>query len=451
MYSCGVAAPGKNREGTRVKKLIELTKKQKGLLPVWRDKWVAYGLSTEAAKWDHAHRWINEAYRAAGLELPKVTIRLDSPMSGAIGCWMLKQMGSSVGDSVWNSVEDSVLDSVGDSVLNSVGDSVLDSVGDSVFDSVRNSVRSSVGDSVCNSVEDSVLDSVGDSVGESVWNSVGDSVLDSVGDSVWDSVGESVWNSVGDSVWNSVRSSVRSSVGESVWDSVGVTVKNSVEDSVRSSVRSSVGESVWDSVWDSVRNACYGQHDAGWLGFYDYFLRVVNLPIERIQGLANAAKFIGWWWPFENALIMTDRPRVLHMNNKELHHDRGPAIKYADGFSVWSLNGVRVPRCLVETKAEELDAKKLMKVKNAEIRREFVRKMGVDLVCQRLNAKRIDKCGNYELLLLDLNDGRQRPYLKMLNPSIGTWHVEGVHPDCNTVEKALNWRNGTGEAPSTLT
>jgi hypothetical protein len=32
-------------------------------------------------------------------------------------------------------------------------------------------------------------------------------------------------------------------------------------------------------------------------------------------------------------------------------------------------------------------------------------------------------------------------YLKMVNPSIGTFHVEGVDPQCATVEQALNWRN----------
>ncbi|WP_213083536.1 hypothetical protein, partial [Escherichia coli] len=29
-----------------------------------------------------------------------------------------------------------------------------------------------------------------------------------------------------------------------------------------------------------------------------------------------------------------------------------------------------------------------------------------------------------------------------LNPSVGVWHVEGVHPRCATVQGALNWRNG---------
>jgi len=39
----------------------------------------------------------------------------------------------------------------------------------------------------------------------------------------------------------------------------------------------------------------------------------------------------------------------------------------------------------------------------------------------------------------------------MRNPSIGIFHVEGVDPSCDTVEKALNYRNGTDERPLVLT
>jgi hypothetical protein len=44
--------------------------------------------------------------------------------------------------------------------------------------------------------------------------------------------------------------------------------------------------------------------------------------------------------------------------------------------------------------------------------------------------------------MLDLGDGQKRPYLKMLNPSIGVFHIEGVPADITTVRQAINWRAG---------
>jgi hypothetical protein len=38
--------------------------------------------------------------------------------------------------------------------------------------------------------------------------------------------------------------------------------------------------------------------------------------------------------------------------------------------------------------------------------------------------------------------GGRGVYLKMLNPSIGVWHLEGVDNACRTVQHAINWRAG---------
>src|SRR3990167_5042032 len=82
----------------------------------------------------------------------------------------------------------------------------------------------------------------------------------------------------------------------------------------------------------------------------------------------------------------------------------------------------------------------LFKEQNAEIRREIVRKIGMERIILKCGATVLDKKGDYELLAFDIGDGRIRPYLKMKNPSIFTWHVEGVAPGIKTVDEALTWR-----------
>jgi len=82
-----------------------------------------------------------------------------------------------------------------------------------------------------------------------------------------------------------------------------------------------------------------------------------------------------------------------------------------------------------------------LKETNAEIRRELVRKIGTFRIYKELGAVVLDKDDNYELITLNIGDGRHRPYLKMKNPSVEAIHIEGVHPDCKTVKEALTWRN----------
>jgi hypothetical protein len=110
---------------------------------------------------------------------------------------------------------------------------------------------------------------------------------------------------------------------------------------------------------------------------------------------------------------------------------------------VYSLNGVTVPEWLVMTPAEEIDPTTFAHEANAEIRREIVRKVGIERLVAKLGATTVDAKDDYELVMVPLGgDTGDWPYLKMKNPSIGTYHMEAVFRECRTVQAALNFRNG---------
>ncbi len=188
----------------------------------------------------------------------------------------------------------------------------------------------------------------------------------------------------------------------------------------------------------------YGQHDAAWLAFYDFFREACGLvtQTEPLVPLFELAQSANWWLPHEHVCWVSERPSVLHHLDGQLHCDGGPALQYRDGFAIWALRGVRVPQWLAETSEEALDPRRMLQLDNAEVRQAFVRKVGIERICHTLQAQVVDRQDSYELLLLSLGDGRRRPYLKMQNPSVPeVWHVEGVPPEITTVQAALNWRN----------
>jgi hypothetical protein len=190
----------------------------------------------------------------------------------------------------------------------------------------------------------------------------------------------------------------------------------------------------------------YGQHDAPWLAFYDYFREVVGLKNEtdKLRGLFALAKCAGWAIPYDTVCLVAERHCVVSLNPEgQLHCDGGPAVRYPDGYSIWALNGVRVPQWLAESNANEIAPAEFAKLENAEIRREFIRKVGIEQLVLRLGAESIDTQGDYELLVVDLQGETGKwPYLKMKNPSIGVWHMEAVPKGTKTVQEALEWRNG---------
>ena len=146
-------------------------------------------------------------------------------------------------------------------------------------------------------------------------------------------------------------------------------------------------------------------------------------------------------WIFKDIVFCSERPTELHYNtNNQLHSEKTAAVKYVDGYSLYALNGVRCEPWVVETPAEKIDCQKILKEENVEIRRELVRKVGVERVVQKLGATVLNKQGDYELLQIDLKLSKPGIALKMKNPSIDTWHIEFVPSKIKTVQQAINWR-----------
>ena len=93
------------------------------------------------------------------------------------------------------------------------------------------------------------------------------------------------------------------------------------------------------------------------------------------------------------------------------------------------------------TPAEDLKAEDILKETNVEVRRELLRKVGIEAMLKALPHKLLDRKDEYELFSIELSpEVKDARFLKMTNPSIGVYHMEAVGPDCNTVQNAIDWR-----------
>ena len=263
----------------------------------------------------------------------------------------------------------------------------------------------------------------------------------SVRDSVWASVGASVRASV----WASVWASVGASVGDSVWDSV----RDSVSDSVWDSVRDSVRDSVWDSVRDSVRDSGYGQHDANWLAFYEYFKDVCDLSEEtkKLVGLWKIAKSAGWYIPHEKICWVSERQSVLNRDEQgRLHSLSGPALSYPDGWSIYAVHGVRIPEYVI-MRPEEITIKNITEESNTEIRRVMLDRFGWDRYLLESGAKPIDTSIRGTLYRAEIPDDEPLVMVRVTNSTPepdGTFkdYFLRVPPTMKTADESVAWTFG---------
>lgn len=196
--------------------------------------------------------------------------------------------------------------------------------------------------------------------------------------------------------------------------------------------------------------------------FYDYMLEELQIDTPKdvyvkYKIWEETAK-IGCIYPLDELTVVSQKPTEIHTNeNNVLHRDGGPALVYAGygDVNVYSLNGVAVPEYLAVTPEEQLDINLYNKEKNADVRSEFVRKVGIERFLEK--GKLVDTYKNYsgdeyewwhksEYELWDMAsmfDGLEyAPYIKMVNQTTGIFHMEGVSPACRTVADALKERFG---------
>lgn len=239
-------------------------------------------------------------------------------------------------------------------------------------------------------------------------------------------------------------------------------------------------------------NAVFGNHSAGILAFYDYFLTECSLEVcAPMKPFMTLAEECNWFFPYDNIVVMCEKPIRNTIMNGLAHNDYQAATEYADGFKIYDLRGVVVPEWVVLTPANEMNPKDVLAIENVDVRREAMRKIGLDKLFHSLDKTTIDtltayidpntnefsilgaikdflspdknrtnfvipktaseisdalKNGmvptHYELVELQLTEDYRGKFLKMGNPSIDAVHVEGVPNEVNTVLEAIAFRNG---------
>lgn len=189
----------------------------------------------------------------------------------------------------------------------------------------------------------------------------------------------------------------------------------------------------------------YGNHDASWLSFYEYFRDVCNIEeCNRLNGLIELAKHCGWLNMYEDTVVFQHRPCKIKMDDEErVHCEDGPAIEYRDGFGVYAWHGVRIPSEWITNK-ESVTAKIALTWENVEQRRAACEILGWNNILKELNARVIDQDEDPligTLLEVDIPDIGTERFLRVLCGT-GREFALPVPPEMKTALEANAWGYG---------
>jgi hypothetical protein len=218
-----------------------------------------------------------------------------------------------------------------------------------------------------------------------------------------------------------------------------------------------VWASVWDSVGDSVGASGYGQHDAAWIAFYNFFREVCGLveQTEKLEGLSLICRNAGWFLPHQNICWISERHNICNRDDRgRLHCENGPALAYPDGWTIYAWHGVRVHYRIIEH-PQDLTITEIQQEKNAEVRRVMMERYGLSRFLIESGAKKLAEdefgqlyCtaieGDEDLLMVKVMnstaepDGSFKPYFLRVHPELRPMLKEGLgEPQAMTALNAV--------------
>ena len=236
-----------------------------------------------------------------------------------------------------------------------------------------------------------------------------------------------------------------------------IVLKLVTDKKLRASVGDSVRASVWDSVGDSVRDSVYGQHDAAWIAFHNFFREVCGLveQTEKLEGLSLICRNAGWFLPHQNICWISERHNICNRDDRgRLHCENGPALAYPDGWTIYAWHGVRVHYRIIEH-PQDLTITEIQQEKNAEVRRVMMERYGLSRFLIDSGAKKLAEDefgqlyytaieGDEDLLMVKVMnstaepDGSFKPYFLRVQPELRPMLKEGLgEPQAMTALNAV--------------
>ncbi|MFB4420192.1 DUF6745 domain-containing protein [Streptomyces sp. QL37] len=187
-------------------------------------------------------------------------------------------------------------------------------------------------------------------------------------------------------------------------------------------------------------DAVLGQHDAAWLAAFDG-------RGHRLTGLSEVARHAGWWWPYEHAVVISERPGELHRDEAgRLDRGDGPALAYPDGFALYAWRGMPVPVEFLDGLAN-LTPERIRAEENAELRRVMLEYYGYDRYLAESGAEPVHRDESGILWRIAMEGDEDVVMVEVVN---STPEPDGTHrvywlrvpPRTRTAKEGVAWTFG---------
>jgi uncharacterized protein DUF6745 len=369
-----------------VSRIDRLSDAQRARVNEWADRWIEIGLRTGSADRERFEAAMRQCYRYAGLPWPDKVVWVPSPLALALAGPALGRTPEAAG-----------------------GPRQL----------IDGAVGYAIGQPAASGVRHPVSPAVARAAGDAGAAFVGRVIEGAVGDAVASAMAEV--HRVAPELVSARTAGYCSHIAGQFWGD-GYLCHNP---SWMSFLREVCGLEVEDDVWDRARAYEATVESACCWSLLSECVIVSERPVEIHRELSPT-------------------PLIRPWQSHRLHREDGPAIVWPDGWGIWAIHGVRVPRQVVEF-PETLTIEQIRSEENAEVRRVMVDRYRTERYLRRTGAAMLDDDPTWgRLWRLDQADEEPLVMVEVIN---STPEPDGssktywlcVPPDMSTAQAAVAW------------
>ncbi|MFF0411245.1 DUF6745 domain-containing protein [Kitasatospora sp. NPDC004745] len=198
-------------------------------------------------------------------------------------------------------------------------------------------------------------------------------------------------------------------------------------------------------------DAVRGQHDAPWFAAFEAAFGTDEPGAGAAEPLAAVAREAGWWWPYQDVALVSERPVTLHRDEAgRLDRADGPALEYADGFALHAWRGMPVPAEFLAGLGD-VTAERIRTEENAELRRVLLEHYGYDRYLADSGAVPVHRDETGVLWRITLPDDEPVVMVEVVNSTAepdGTFRTYWlrVPPSTRTARAGVAWTFGVPES-----
>jgi len=206
-----------------------------------------------------------------------------------------------------------------------------------------------------------------------------------------------------------------------------------------------------NSEFSGLMTGGYSFEDSDWLCFYKLMDEHFGLDTQTTDLNFNflASGGFGCFFYGQTNIILK-RPIVIRRNqNLVLHCEDGPAVRWADGTSLYFWNGIEVTEKLIAY-PETITREDILGEQNVEVRRCYQEALGSEKFASLLGLvaldQKKDRFGNtmtlYKTVEKDKLIGEHIHFAKVICPTTGRNYFLCVPPKISSVDEAVAWTFG---------